>query len=286
MREWAEPAPGNFRGGRRSRPLMTRLEAWDRDRARSSLPFFLVTFAFTWALQVPAVLAQGGLLPGDPEAYLPFAMLGIFGPTVAAVWLTRREGGRAAVRRLFASLARWRTRWTLYVAALLVPGALLSAGLWLMSFAGYEGRVLLAPDAERLLVIPVIAVAEEIGWRGYALPRLQARHGALAASAILGAVWTVWHVPMFLGVGIPLDTLPVMLLFFVGGSIFYTWLFNQSGGSVLLVVLAHAGAHLNNAHLPLPDDALPLLVATVVYAALGLGVALLDRKMFGLERRR
>ena len=138
-----------------------------------------------------------------------------------------------------------------------------------------------------MLAIPVIAVAEEVGWRGYALPRLRERYGAYAASVGLGLLWTAWHIPMFLGMDVPLSTLPVMTLLLVGGSLFYTWILERTGGSLLLVVLAHAGAHLNNPNLALPADTLPLLVGAVVYAGLGLGAVYLGRRgLFDLRLRR
>ena len=73
---------------------------------------------------------------------------------------------------------------------------------------------------------------------------------------------------MFLGQGIPLRLLLVMLLCFVGGSLMFTWIYNGSG-SLLLVVLAHVGAHLNNSHAALPENVLPLVVHAIVYASIG-----------------
>ena len=74
--------------------------------------------------------------------------------------------------------------------------------------------------------------------------------------------------------------MPVMVLFFVGGSLYFTWLFERTGRSLFIASLAHLGAHLNNSHAALPADHVPLLVHTLVLAALGLGVALLDRRVF------
>lgn len=252
-------------------------------RPRSVTAFFALTFAITWTLQMPAVLAQRGWLPGEAEAYLPFAMLGIFGPLAAATILTARRDGRAGVKRLFAGLLAWRVRWYWYAVALVVPGLLLTLGLHALALAGYDGDTLLFPDAGRLAVIPIIIVAEEVGWRGYALPLLAKQSGPFTASVVIGVVWTVWHVPMLLGVGTPMTTLPAMLLMFVGGSLFFTWIWARTGGSLLLMAAAHAGAHLVNSQLALPDDTLPLLVHAIVYAALGLGAALIDREAFGLR---
>lgn len=231
--------------------------------------FFALTFALTWTFQVPGVLARRGLLPGDPAAYLPAAMLGIFGPLMAAVYLTWKEHGRPGVNALlFTSLAR-RVSLTWCVLGLLVPGALLSLILWTMRAAGQTGDWLFLPDIGQLIAGLVISYAEEVGWRAFALPRLAARHGSFVASCILGVLWAVWHVPMFLAVGVPMSLMPVMLLFFVGGSLFFTYLYFGSGGSLLVAVLAHLGAHLDNSHAALPADTLPLVVHTVIYAALG-----------------
>jgi uncharacterized protein len=231
--------------------------------------FFLLAFGITWGLQLPGVLAQRGFLPGDPTAYLPWAGLGILGPLLAATTLTFREGGLVAVKQLYAPLLRWRVHWGWYVAGLVLPGALLTGLLLLLKLAGRQGPIAYFPAAPALVFGLVISLAEEVGWRGYALPRLQARWGALAASAIIGVCWCFWHIPMFLGQGVPLNLMLVMLLFFIGASLLLTWIYNGTQGSLLAVVLAHWGAHLNNSHRALPDEVVPLVAHTIVYAALG-----------------
>jgi uncharacterized protein len=251
------------------------MPALDAVSARSSRPvvqFFVLAFAITWGLQLPGVLAKEGWLPGPLGAYLPFAMLGIFGPVLAATIVTAREGGRAAVRELFAGLLKWRAPLETYLVPLVLPGVLLTALLCLLGAAGRHGDVLFVPPASRLVLALVISVAEEVGWRGFALPRLQKRMGPVAASGIIAVLWMLWHIPMFLGAGVPLSLLVVMSLLFFGGSFVYTWAFNRSGGSLLVAVAAHFGVHLNNSNLALPRDVLPLVVHAIVYAALGLAL--------------
>lgn len=237
---------------------------------RRTAPFFLLTFGLTWGLQLPGVLAQRGLLPGDPDAYMPLVGLGIFGPLIAATVLTHREGGKAAVRALFGGLCKWRVHPGWYLAALVLPGALLTGLLFLLNLAGRKGPVEYFPAAGAVVLAVMISVAEEVGWRGYALPRLQERWGAFKAAALIGVIWYFWHIPMFLGLGIPLNLAPVMLLFFTGGSLVFTWIYNGTGQSLLLAVLAHVGAHLNNSHRALPGEVLPAVVHAIVYAGLGL----------------
>jgi len=238
--------------------------------AERTLPFFLLTFVITWGLQLPGVLAQKGLLPGDPAAYLPFAGLGLFGPLVAATVLTARQGGRAEVRALYARLLRYRVHVGYYLVALVLPAALLTGVLALLRLMGRSGPVSYLPTLGGLVFGVIISVVEEVGWRGYALPRLEARWGAFAAGSWLGVVWYLWHLPMFAGQGVPLNLVLVMLLYFVGASLLMTWLNARTTGSLLLAALAHLGAHLNNSHRALPGDVVPLLMHAVIYAGLGL----------------
>lgn len=236
----------------------------------STTRFFALTFAITWGLQLPGVLAQRGLLPGALPVYLALAGLGILGPIVAATVLAYREAGGTGVRQLYAPLLRWRVHLGWYVLALAVPGALLALLLSGLNLAGRAGPTLYFPAGGALAFAVVVSVAEEVGWRGHALPRLERRFGSFAASTLLGVVWYLWHLPMFLGQGVPLDLVLVMLLYFTGASLLLTWIYQGTGGSLLLAVLAHTGAHLNNSHRALPDEAAPLVAHAIVYAALGL----------------
>jgi len=241
-------------------------------RERGTAAFFILTFAITWGLQLPGVFAQRGLLPGNVDWYMPFVGLGIFGPLIAATILTARQGGKPAVKALYSRLLRWRVHPAWYVFALLVPGALLAGLLSLLNLAGRQGPVVYAPAVGAVVFAIVISVAEEVGWRGYALPRLQQRWGAFAASTLLGVLWYLWHIPMFVGLGVPLDLVLVMLLHFTGASLLFTWIYNSTGASLLLAVFAHLSPHLNNSHRALPDEVLPLVAHAIIYAALGLFV--------------
>ena len=232
--------------------------------------FFLLTFAITWGLQLPGILAQRGMLPGNPSAYLPLVGLGALGPLLAATLLTFREGGAAAVSQLYAPLLRFRVNVAWYIAALVLPGALLTGLLSLLNLAGRHGKIGYFPAAGALIFGLLMSVVEEVGWRGYALPRLQARWGAFAASIAIGVLWYLWHIPMFLGQGVPLNLVLVMLLYFIGASLFLTWIYNGTKGSLLLALLAHLGAHLNNSHRALPAEVVPLVAHAIIYGALGL----------------
>jgi membrane protease YdiL (CAAX protease family) len=87
-----------------------------------------------------------------------------------------------------------------------------------------------------------VGIGEEVGWRGYALPRLQSRHGATVSAAILGAVWALWHLPLFFdpSTGYSITPFWVFLVFMLPVSVLFAWVFNSTGGSVLVVMILHA----------------------------------------------
>lgn len=245
--------------------------------------FFALVFLLTWSFQAPAALARFGLVHGPIERWLPLGGLGIFGPTIAALIATRLEG--RPLRTLFDWTGNGRRilGWTLV--GLAVPGLLLTGGLAIHhAVFGSTGPLAYPPpDAQRVVALLLVPLVEEIGWRGYALPRLQARHGPIRATVLLGGIWAVWHLPMLLGAGVPLVVLPLMLPFFVFGSFLFTWLSLRTGGSLLVAVAAHMGAHLDNSHLSLPGDATPAVVHTIAFGLLAIALVVFDRKRWARE---
>jgi membrane protease YdiL (CAAX protease family) len=184
------------------------------------------------------------------------AWLGSFGPAFAAVLVVGIWEGQPGLLALFARLFRWRVGVRWYLAALLpvpVVGLTISAlaivaggqvhalpglGYWRST----AGQHLLVWGAG-VLMGAVVASGEELGWRGFALPRLQARHHPLVASLLLGGLWGLWHFNGLV-VGAAAEYNLVDGLLFVAGtmsaSIVYTWLFNNTQGSVLIACLFHA----------------------------------------------
>jgi membrane protease YdiL (CAAX protease family) len=181
-----------------------------------------------------------------PLGWWPWLVFGegSFGPSVsiAAIVVVAMTEGRRGVVALLRQLTRWRIGWRWYAVALGLPIASTLSAVYLNVRFGAP-----APTADQLAGWPSIlallpvyfflfGAAEELGWRGYILPRLQRRHGALLATLLLAAISILWHAPLFLAGSIPWSD----LAFIVAGYIVLTWLYNSTGGSVLLVMLSHA----------------------------------------------
>lgn len=245
---------------------------------RPVVVFFGLALLLTWGLQTPGVLAKVGILPGPSEAYMPFVVLGVFGPLLAAWISARRFEGAGAFRELLRGLYTRLPGVPWLVAALLTPVLLLSLGL-LVHRAFTGGGALAYPPEQggRVVAALMIAVGEETGWRGFALPRLSRGVGRLKASLVIGAVWTVWHIPMFVGQETPIGLWPAMFVQLSAGSVVFSWFYFKASGSLLVSVLMHIGVHLNNASLALPDDATPLIVQTIVWAVAAVALLVFDR---------
>jgi uncharacterized protein len=210
-----------------------------------------VTAFVVLVLVLVLVLGWPMLLIGErvPVAVVPLTVLGPGACAVLVTWLADGPGG---VRELLGRLGRWRVpvRWYLFA----VFG--LAVGYWsvaLVVHAVFGPAELTPPPLEQWLVAPVSFVAlvvllglvEELGWRGFLLPRLSARLTPLRAALVVGLVWWAWHLPIRVRLDRP-EGAAFAWLFLVGilaDAVVIAWVFHRSGGSVLLVALMHAATN-------------------------------------------
>jgi membrane protease YdiL (CAAX protease family) len=249
------------------------------ERASSTTFYFAVALAICWLALLPASLAALGILPGPPEAYMAGAPFAVFSPTIAAVLAARREGP-GTVRELFRGLGAWRFGPIWLVLAITLPGLLyaIARAIWgLVPDTGDLDWIFLPQRPEAIAGLFVVPIAEEIGWRGFALPRLIARHGARRGTAILSVLWALWHVPMFLAVNHDLVAFSLSFAFIVIGNVAFTWIYRRGGGSLLLAVLLHFGAHLDSPTHAIAAGATPLALQVAAFAMFAVLVLALDR---------
>jgi membrane protease YdiL (CAAX protease family) len=228
------PAPGPLLGVRRH-PLIS---------------FFILVFVLTWAIQIPWVAGERGWLPFQ----VPVALVLLQGwmPGLAAVLVTGALGGRADVRALLRRIIIWRVNPVWYAVPIVGTAALWFGALALDPLFGGSGLQLPAfsPDlvvgALLYLALFFVINSEELAWRGFALPRIQGRYGALGASVILGFIEGLFHLPYFFNPASDQAAtgLPLFILGSIAGAILFSWLFNNTRGSVLLAMLFHTFANM------------------------------------------
>ena len=216
--------------------------------------YFILAYAVSWAFEIPLALSAQGVL----KAPLPFWIhyLASFGPLAAALIVTAGLEGRAGIARLFSGLWKWRVGLGHFVFSAFSPIIVFLVGSILTRYAqgqwpdfGLLGKVDYLPylgvAGAVILWLVTYGFGEEVGWRGFALPRLQKSRSALSASLILGFFWGLWHLPAFfykpayMAMGL-LAGIPMLLISVAAASIIFTWLYNSTQGSLLMVVLFHA----------------------------------------------
>lgn len=207
--------------------------------------YFALACGSSWLIQVPLALQAQEVI----QTQIPFALhyLSAFGPLLSAVYVTWRLGGNQGLAKLFRRLGKWRVGlgWWLIAFSPVFALILLTVRTMLI-----HGDVLSLRDLGSIDYLPNLGIGaaffwiatfglgEETGWRGFALPRLQAGRSALFATLILWAMWSVWHLPLFFYM-YDARILAGWLIALLAGSITFTWLFNSTGGSLLMTVIFH-----------------------------------------------
>ena len=219
-------------------------------KQRPFLFFLIFTFVISFVTGFPTVF-----VPGKFEG---LSYLSNFGPAIGALLVIGIAEGSDGIKRLIRSLFQWRVNFVWYLVVLLGPALTMVAAVLLYKAFGENGSAQnldnwLSILPQHLLVILSLFLfmmvgiwGEEIGWRGFALPKLQEKYHPLWASLILGAIWAIWHLPAFFVENSQQAQLGMTYFFLatLGYSILYSWIYNGSKESLFMIWLLHSA---NNA---------------------------------------
>lgn len=236
------------------------------------ISFFILSYASTWAISLIAMQMK------NFQGHSLIAFLMLMGPTVSAFVVSALAGGLTGIKKLLSGFTHWKFNplWILATLSLtLIP--LLVALIYILAGNPVKG---IAPGTSlSFLMLNVLytllfgPLAEETGWRGFALPRLQQKFNALLSSIILGVVWAFWHLPFYFisggGAGIPF---PIYVVLVTTLTIFITWIYNNTNGNLGLCILAHFCFNFNSAFIA---GFLGLLPPMIFYISCGAVLGLL-----------
>lgn len=208
----------------------------DTSTGKQVIIFFAVTYLFSWLV----------FLIGHFTQIVPIIILGVWGPSISSVVLTGLFFGRNGLRQLFSRFKRYHIKWYWWCLLLLLPATVHFTGrsIWQLAYDGAIDPFYRPLQYWASAIIPsflIAGIGEELGWRGFALPRLQKLFSPVVAMFILAVVHMFWHLPTYwLGQGIHNVPLLFVFCFLFPWTIIFNWLYNRSGGSLIFAVSFHA----------------------------------------------
>jgi uncharacterized protein len=239
--------------------------------------FYILAFSISWLGMISVVLVSRGIAPSYRPYFLVLSIFYAIGPALAAAIVSQVTQGRTGVRDLFKGLIRWRVGLVWYIVAVLSPVLLLTVAQVVTKLLGLTVTIPVPQVNLSIFGFGVNFLAntcEEIGWRGFALPHLQKRYNASIATLIVGTLWALWHLPLVFLVGNPMSEYPFLwFIIIVTNAFIYTWIYNSTKGSILLVALFHGSLNIVSAFItgvsPVADTLLNCVVAIVLIAVFG-----------------
>ena len=234
-----------------------------------TLVFVFLAYSLSWSVFI-------GLAVFRVDS--PLVMLGVYGPSLAAILLSGYLVGWQGIRNLLVRITIWRVGLRWYAILLFGFVAIEIAGYGFYRLSGGAALSITVPTLASLLPVLLIQVlvpgfGEEFGWRGFVLPRLQARWSPVMASVVLSLIHLFWHFPTYwLGIGTHNVPLVLMIAWIVPFTILYTWIYNNTQGSILIAVLYHALFGVTLSFMPfLPSESVvpitPTLIGTFTFTS-------------------
>jgi uncharacterized protein len=224
---------------------------------KSLLKFFGLTFALSWICFISAVfMVREPHAPAISAFAGVIALLGVFGPAIVALALTAREEQGAGLTALLRRVVYWQVSWRWYAFAILYMAVIKFAAAFVARLITGSwppfGHVPLILIVLAIVVSTPVQSGEEIGWRGYALPRMTARMGFAGASVLLGVIWALWHLPLFFLRGSDTygQSFPIWALDVTALSVAIAWLYFRTNGSLLLTMLMHSAINQTSGIVP------------------------------------
>ncbi|PDZ94119.1 CPBP family intramembrane metalloprotease domain-containing protein [Bacillus cereus] len=221
--------------------------------------FFVMAYVFSWVVLIPFILSQWGIFPKSKAFDIFFTANAFVGPMLATYIMIRTLEGKESWKKVRKSTLSIKVGLNWYLFALVVIPATMFLGMVILNggiptFNEFTSKFFITYIISFVVIFFLGGpLPEEIGWRGFALPRLQSKFGPLKATLLLSVLWAFWHLPHFLtaaqrgGPDSDLSTLyihlPIFILMCFPISIILTWVYNCNRGNLFIVMLVHASVN-------------------------------------------
>lgn len=256
------------------------------------LVMYIIMFALAWPGLIWEALFSQGIVPSQSPFYV--SIFTGWAPGIAAVTVTAIVLGKSGVKDLLRRFLVWKVGLQWYAVAFFLLAVVILGGIGMQVISGETVPTIPAKEAPALTVVLSFIImivfgflinTEEIAWRGFALPRLQSKYGPLLACILLVTPETLLHMPYFWNKDIDFyQTVGVFWFtaFSVAAVFIYTFVFNKTKGSLLLVTIMHAS---QNAWANLLSDntARPFQFTVALMWMIALGVIFLTKGQLGYE---
>jgi len=268
------------------------------------LVFYVLAFAISWIL-ILLIIGPIRFIGTEniPDVLLPMLYVAMLaGPSISGILLTGLVDGKAGLLKLLSQLLNWRVNALWYIVALLIAPLLTTAILLVLSIISVEflPTILISNNKFGLMLTSivvglVVGFFEELGWTGYAIPRLRMRHSILSTGLLMGFLWGAWHFPLFSGSANSSGSIPSTL--YVAALLFswlpayrvlMVWIYNRTH-SLLISILMHLPIVLSQFVLIPPTlSGASLLTFDLVWSAVLwiviAGIAIIDRRQLSLQK--
>ncbi|MHA2341362.1 MAG: CPBP family intramembrane glutamic endopeptidase [Candidatus Hodarchaeales archaeon] len=275
--------------------MMSTIHKAQNSQGRELGFFFTLTFLWTWTFWILRILILNNLI------ILPISedeckIIGGLGPLLVAFILTYLFNGKEGIVSLLKRGVNFKFGLKWWIPLLLLTTITTFIAYQLVNLITPIPNIVRLPSnldafTEALFILILISVAEEFGWRGFALDRLQSKfdtsnHKAVISSIVLGILWVGWHLPLFLtpgeGRSHEIQYFPLFLVMAILLAIIFTWFYNNTNGSILTAIIFHTTVNFSGILIPVTDSyAIPSSLGYLALNSLILGFTILIVKFFG-----
>jgi membrane protease YdiL (CAAX protease family) len=259
----------------------------DKPLLTDAIVFVLLVFLVTWGINIPLALSAHHQIKFSVPRWVE--IISTLSPGIIAIIMTALHYKKAGLKALLSKITRWRLNVKWYIFVILLPAFCVVPSLCVDIFFMHKPLDLsewYLPFILFFIFMPFSPLWEEIGWRGFLLPILETKFRPLTAAIILGLIWGIWHIPMYLTHSPEGGRTGIFLIYFLIGtvpiSVLFVWIFNKTG-SLLVTIFFHSAINATFALFgKVPTGELkPFIFTMIIFTLVAAVITIKTKRMLG-----